>query len=153
MLSVTRGRAHPRIPRRPSRLKTRTETRRGRPTRGTGTRAPLAVVGLPRITPAALAAFEASRAAAEKAALAAAAAAEAKAAKAAKGKKPPAKKPGKAADAKDAEDANSGSIAVEKSSRFAAGLFSGDDLVKAAAGVDPNPFVYVPPPEEEDAKK
>ena len=69
-------------------------------------------------------------------------------------KKPPAKKkPGKAADAKDAEDAISGSIAVEKSSRFAAGLFSGDDLVKAAAGVDPNPFVYVPPPEEEDAKK
>ena len=116
-------------------------------------RPPLAVVGLPRITPAALAAFEASRAAAEKAALAAAAAAEAKAAKAAKGKKPPAKKPGKAADAKDAEDAISGSIAVEKSSRFAAGLFSGDDLVKAAAGVDPNPFVYVPPPEEEDAKK
>jgi hypothetical protein len=44
-------------------------------------------------------------------------------------------------------------MASPPSARFAAGLFSGDDLVKAAAGVDPNPFVYVPPPEEEDAKK
>jgi len=115
-------------------------------------RPPLAVVGLPRITPATLAAFAASRAAAEKAALAAAAAAEAKAAKGTKGKKPPAKKkPGKAADAEDAEDALL--TPSPPSARFAAGLFSGDDLVKAAAGVDPNPFVYVPPPEEEDAKK
>jgi hypothetical protein len=115
-------------------------------------RPPLAVVGLPRITPATLAAFAASRAAAEKAALAAAAAAEAKAAKGTKGKKPPAKKkPGKAADAGDSEDAPE--MASPPSARFAAGLFSGDDLVKAAAGVDPNPFVYVPPPEEEDAKK
>ena len=133
-------------------MKTRTETREGRPTRGTGTRAPPRR-GRLRASPGRAGGVRGSRAAAEKAALAAAAAAEAKAAKAAKGKKPPAKKPGKAADAKDAEDANSGSIAVEKSSRFAAGLFSGDDLVKAAAGVDPNPFVYVPPPEEEDAKK
>ena len=119
---------------------------------GRGPRPPLAVVGLPRITPATLAAFAASRAAAEKAALAAVAAAEAKAAKGTKGKKPPAKKkPGKAADAEDAEDALL--TPSPPSARFAAGLFSGDDLVKAAAGVDPNPFVYVPPPEEEDAKK
>ena len=114
-------------------------------------RPPLAVVGLPRITPATLAAFAASRAAAEKAALAAAAAAAAAAAKGkgAKGKKPPAKKSG----GKDAEAAEEAPEPPPVSARVAAGLFSGDDLVKAAAGVDPNPFVYVPPPEEEDAKK
>jgi hypothetical protein len=111
-------------------------------------RPPLAVVGLPRITPAMLADFAASRAAAEKAALAAAAAAEAKAAKGAKGKKAPAKKPGK----KEAP-AEEPPTPPPPTARFAAGLFSGDDLLKAAAGVDPNPYVYVPPPEEDDAKK